>query len=153
NHVVSVPDPQVMVAVACDPLPVEMVMRSYMTGVTSTSIWTHYQKGVRKFCGHVLPEGLKKNQPLPKPILRPSTKAEKGDDDVSVSREEILAMGRIDAKTFDTAADMAERLFAFGQKQARSRGMILVDTKYEFGRTPDGKIVIIDEIHTPDSSR
>jgi phosphoribosylaminoimidazole-succinocarboxamide synthase len=153
NHVIDVPDPQVMVATACQPLPVEMVMRSYLTGVTSTSVWHHYSKGVRTFCGHDLPDGMKKNQPLPKPILTPSTKAEKGGHDVSASREEILAMGQLDARSFDEAAEMAARLFAFGQKWAKERGLILVDTKYEFGRTPEGKIVVIDEIHTPDSSR
>jgi phosphoribosylaminoimidazole-succinocarboxamide synthase len=91
NHVLAVPDPNVTIAIACAPLPVEFVMRSYLTGVTSTSIWTHYQKGARVFCGHRLPDGMKKNQPLPHPILTPSTKAEKGGHDVSASREEILA--------------------------------------------------------------
>jgi phosphoribosylaminoimidazole-succinocarboxamide synthase len=153
NHVLDVPDPQVMVARACTPLPVELVMRSYLTGVTSTSIWRHYEKGSRKFCGHALPDGMKKNQKLPKPLLTPSTKAEKGGHDVSASREEILAMGRIDARTFDEAAEMARNLFAFGQARAAERGLILVDTKYEFGRARDGKILVIDEIHTPDSSR
>jgi phosphoribosylaminoimidazole-succinocarboxamide synthase len=153
NHLIAVPDPQVMVAVACTPLPVEMVMRAYLTGVTSTSVWHHYQKGVRRFCGHDLPDGMKKNQPLPRPILTPSTKAEKGGHDVSASREEILALGQLDAATFDEAADMAARLFAFGRERALARGLILVDTKYEFGRAPDGRVVVIDEIHTPDSSR
>lgn len=153
NHVISVPDPNVLEARECTPLPVEMVMRSYVTGVTSTSIWTHYQKGERVFCGHRLPDGLRKNQRLPAPILTPSTKAEKGDHDVSASREEILAMGRISAKDFDAAAEMASALFAHGQKWCAERGLILVDTKYEFGKDKDGNIVVIDEIHTPDSSR
>ena len=153
NHVIDVPDPNVMVAVECEPLPVEMVMRAYITGVTSTSIWTHYSRGERVFCGHTLPDGLKKHQRLEAPILTPSTKAEKGDHDVSASREEILAMNRISPRDFDAAADMAKALFAFGQKACADRGLILVDTKYEFGKTPDGKIVVIDEIHTPDSSR
>lgn len=153
NHVLSVPDPNVLIARECEPLPVEMIMRSYVTGVTSTSIWTHYQKGARVFCGHTLPDGLRKNQRLPTPILTPSTKAEKGDHDVSASREEILAMGRMSAADFDTAAAMAEALFARGQAWCADRGLILVDTKYEFGKDKDGNIVVIDEIHTPDSSR
>src|SRR4029077_11919585 len=101
NHVINVPDPSVMVARECKLLPVEFVMRSYITGVTSTSIWTHYAKGVRNFCGHDFPDGLKKNQKLPKALLTPSTKAEQGDHDKSVSREEILAMGALSADDFD----------------------------------------------------
>jgi phosphoribosylaminoimidazole-succinocarboxamide synthase len=153
NHMLSMPDPTALEAVECTPLPVEMIVRAYITGVTSTSIWTHYAKGARVFCGHTLPEGLKKNQKLPEPILTPSTKAAKGDHDVSASREEILAMGHISAADFDAAADIAMRLFAFGSKLCKERGLILVDTKYELGKTKDGRIVVIDEIHTPDSSR
>lgn len=153
NHMVAIPDPNVMEVIECVPLPVEMIMRAYITGVTSTSIWTHYNNGEREFCGHRLPEGLKKHQKLEKPILTPSTKADKGDHDVSASREEILAMGRMSAEDFDEAARMAKELFAFGQKICAERGLILVDTKYEFGITKDGKIIVIDEIHTPDSSR
>jgi phosphoribosylaminoimidazole-succinocarboxamide synthase len=153
NHVLDIPDPQVMVGVECQLLPVEFVMRDYLTGVTSTSIWSHYQGGARQFCGHELPDGMRKNQRLEKAILTPSTKAEKGDHDRSVSREEILAMGVLKAAEFDEAAEMCARLFAFGQQQAAKRGLILVDTKYEVGRRPDGKLCFIDEIHTPDSSR
>src|SRR5690606_11727968 len=139
--------------VECEPLPVEMIVRAYITGVTSTSIWTHYKNGARVFCGHELPEGLVKDQKLPKPILTPSTKAENRDHDVSASREEILAMGRMSARDFDEAAEYAMALFEYGQKLCAERGLILVDTKYEFGKTKDGKIVVIDEIHTADSSR
>ncbi len=153
NHIISVPDPSVTVARECKLLPVELIMRSYMTGVTSTSIWTHYQKGDRVFCGHKLPDGMRKNQRLDKPILTPSTKAEKGDHDRSVSREEVLQMGLLTAEDFDQAADMCARVFAFGQAEALRRGLILVDTKYEIGRRPDGTLCFIDEIHTPDSSR
>jgi phosphoribosylaminoimidazole-succinocarboxamide synthase len=153
NHVLSVPDPNALEAVECTPLPVEMVVRAYVTGVTSTSIWTHYAAGKREFCGNRLPDGLKKNQKLEAPILTPSTKAEKGDHDVSASRAEILAMGRLAPADFDHAADAALRLFDFGAKLCREHGLILVDTKYEFGRTPQGEIVVIDEVHTPDSSR
>lgn len=153
NHVISVPDPNVLEARECTPLPVEMVVRAYITGVTSTSIWTHYARGERVFCGHRLPDGLSKNDRLPSPILTPSTKAPKGGHDVSASREEILAMGHIDARDFDRAAELAMTLFTFGQTRCAERGLILVDTKYEFGKTKDGEIVVIDEIHTPDSSR
>jgi phosphoribosylaminoimidazole-succinocarboxamide synthase len=128
-------------------------MRAYITGVTSTSIWTHYQKGARVFCGHELPDGMKKNQRLPHALLTPSTKAEKGEHDRSVSRAEVLELGLLSAADFDRAADMCARLFAFGQGEALRRGLILVDTKYEIGRRPDGALCFIDEIHTPDSSR
>ena len=153
NHVLSVPDPNVTIGVDCKPLEVELVVRSYLTGVTSTSIWTHYQKGARVFCGHPLPDGLAKNDPLPRPILTPSTKAEKGGHDVSVSREELLAMGKVSAEHFDRAAELALALFQRGQELCAERGLILVDTKYEMGIDPSGRIVVIDEMHTPDSSR
>jgi phosphoribosylaminoimidazole-succinocarboxamide synthase len=153
NHLLEVPDPVVSVAVECKLLPVEFVMRSYLTGVTSTSIWRHYEGGARTFCGHKLPDGMRKNQRLAAPLLTPSTKAEKGAHDESVSREEILARGILPARDFDEAAVMCERLFAFGQSEAAKRGLILVDTKYEVGRRPDGTLCFIDEIHTPDSSR
>ncbi len=153
NHMLDTPDPQVMEVVECAQMPVEMVVRAYLTGSTSTSIWTHYTNGTRVFCGNPLPDGMKKHQKLEKPILTPSTKAEKGEHDVSVSREEILAMGRISAEDFDTMAQMSMTLFEIGQRHCLEQGLILVDTKYEFGRTPDGRIVVIDEVHTPDSSR
>jgi phosphoribosylaminoimidazole-succinocarboxamide synthase len=153
NHVVKVPDPCALVAKECTPLPVEMVMRAYLTGTTSTSIWVHYEKGAREFCGHALPEGMKKHERLRTPILTPSTKAALGDHDVSASRERILELTGMPAHEFDAAAKMAQDLFAFGQELCAKRGIILVDTKYEFGKTPDGEIVVIDEIHTPDSSR
>lgn len=153
NHVLGVPDPNVLECVECTPVLVEMVVRAYATGTTSTSLWTHYEKGVRDFCGNKLPDGLKKHQKLPEPILTPTTKAPKGEHDVSGSREEILATGHVTAKDFDEAAVLAMKLFAAGQRITAARGLILVDTKYEFGRTRDGKMVVIDEIHTPDSSR
>jgi phosphoribosylaminoimidazole-succinocarboxamide synthase len=153
NHVINVPDPTVTVARECETLPVEFVMRAFLTGVTSTSIWTHYSKGGRTFCGHDLPEGMKKNQRLPKAILTPSTKAEKGFHDESVSRAQILELGALSETDFDAAAEMCARVFAFGQQEALRRGLILVDTKYEIGRRPDGTLCFIDEVHTPDSSR
>jgi phosphoribosylaminoimidazole-succinocarboxamide synthase len=153
NHMISRPDPNVLEAVECEPLPVEMVVRAYITGVTSTSIWTHYQRGERVFCGHRLPDGLRKNERLPAPILTPSTKAEKGGHDVSASREEILAASGIAARDFDAVAGMALALFEHGVAWCASQGLILVDTKYEFGKDRSGRLVVIDEIHTPDSSR
>ena len=153
SHFVRTPDPNVLECIECTPLPVEMVMRAYITGATSTSMWTHYEAGERVFCGHKLPEGLKKNQRLERPLLTPATKAPKGEHDVSASREEILAKGGISASDFDAAAAIVTKLFAAGQKICAERGLILVDTKYELGKTPSGEIVVIDEIHTPDSSR
>ncbi len=153
NHMRRVPDPNVMVARECTPLPVELVMRAYLTGVTSTSIWKAYENGARTFCGHALPDGMRKNEPLPQAILTPSTKAAKGDHDVSVSKDELLAMGRISPAHFETAATIAEALFAAGRAHAAKQGLILADTKYEMGLDASGAIVVIDEIHTPDSSR
>jgi phosphoribosylaminoimidazole-succinocarboxamide synthase len=153
NHMLRVPDPNVMIARECEPLPVELVMRAYLTGVTSTSIWKAYEQGARTFCGHALPDGMRKNEPLPQPILTPSTKAAKGDHDVSVSKAELLAMGRITPAHFEMAATIAESLFAAGQAHAAKQGLILADTKYEMGLDSSGAIVVIDEIHTPDSSR
>jgi phosphoribosylaminoimidazole-succinocarboxamide synthase len=153
NHLVSVPDPNVLECIECEPVMCEFVMRAYLTGSTSTSIWTHYSQGVRKFCGHPLPDGLSKNEKLPQTLLTPATKAPKGQHDVSGSREEIIATGKITAEDFDRAAALAHKLFAAGQQICAERGLILVDTKYEFGKTKNGEIIVIDEIHTPDSSR
>lgn len=153
NHMLRVPDPNVMIAKECEPLPVELVMRAYLTGVTSTSIWYAYDRGERVFAGHPLPDGMRKNQPLAKPILTPSTKAAKGDHDVTVSKDQLLAMGRITPEMFERAAALAEKLFAAGQAHAAKQGLILADTKYEMGIAPDGTLTLIDEIHTPDSSR
>jgi phosphoribosylaminoimidazole-succinocarboxamide synthase len=153
NHVIDVPDPNVTRAVECRPLPVEMVVRAYLTGVTTTSIWKHYQAGARRFAGHALPDGMRKNQPLPLPLVTPSTKAEQGAHDETVSRADLIERGLVDGQTFDELEAMCLRMFAFGQERARARGLILADTKYELGRAPDGRILFIDEIHTPDSSR
>lgn len=153
NHVQEYPDPNVMVGVMCKPLPVEMVVRGYITGVTSTSAWYNYEKGVRNFCGNLLPEGLRKNEKFEKPILTPSTKAEHGAHDESVSPEQILAAGQLTQAQWDTIADASLKLYQRGVEICAKQGIILVDTKYEFGVTPGGEIVLIDEIHTPDSSR
>jgi len=153
NHVIEYPDPNVVIGKQCKPLPIEMVVRGYITGVTTTSAWYNYEKGVRDFCGNILPEGLKKNQKFDKPILTPSTKAEHGDHDESVSREEILKRTDLTPEQYDKIADASLKLYQRGVEIAAKQGIILVDTKYEFGVTPDGEIVLIDEIHTPDSSR
>jgi phosphoribosylaminoimidazole-succinocarboxamide synthase len=157
NHLLEVPDPNVMVVRECEPLPVEFVMRGYLTGSTSTSIWRAYETGARTYCGHRLADGMRKNQPLPHPILTPTTKAPKGEHDVPVSRDELLAMGRITPALFDRAAELAAAVFAAGQRFAASRGLLLADTKYEIGidhsRPAGDELVLIDEIHTPDSSR
>jgi phosphoribosylaminoimidazole-succinocarboxamide synthase len=137
----------------CTALPVEMVVRAYITGSTTTSAWYNYKQGVRNFCGNVLPEGLKKNQKLDAPILTPSTKAVKGDHDESVSKEEILKRGLVTEEQFDEMAQMSFALFKHGQEVCARQGIILVDTKYEFGVDDSGQIMVIDEIHTPDSSR
>jgi phosphoribosylaminoimidazole-succinocarboxamide synthase len=153
NHVIDVPDPVVTRAVECQPLPVEMVVRGYLTGVTKTSIWRNYEAGLRSFGGATLPDGMKKNEPLPHALITPTTKAEKGGHDENVTPQQLAERGLVDEETFARLGAMCLKLFAFGQKKAAERGLILVDTKYELGRTPAGDIVFIDEIHTPDSSR
>ncbi|MDP4008031.1 MAG: phosphoribosylaminoimidazolesuccinocarboxamide synthase [Candidatus Peregrinibacteria bacterium] len=153
NHVIEFPDPNAILAKECKPLPIEMVVRAYITGSTTTSAWYNYEKGVRNFCGNELPEGLKKNQKLAHPIITPSTKALQGDHDESVSGEEILRRTDLTAEQFDHLSDISLKLFARGVEIAAKQGVILVDTKYEFGVDPEGNVVLIDEIHTPDSSR
>jgi phosphoribosylaminoimidazole-succinocarboxamide synthase len=153
NHLLEVPDPNVSVVEECRALPVEFVYRAYLTGSTSTSILRAYESGARLYCGHRLPDGLRPHQELPRPLLTPTTKAAHGEHDQPTSREELLAGGVISQEHFDRAAEIAARLFAAGRSWAEQRGLILVDTKYEMGLAPDGEISVIDEIHTPDSSR
>ncbi len=153
NHLIAVPDPCVSVARECRLLPIEFVVRAYLTGVSSTSIWTAYARGERLYCGHRLPEGLHKHEKLPEPLLTPTTKAEKGAHDELCSRPEAIRSGLISEAHYDGAAAIAHALFAEGSRAAAARGLILVDTKYEIGLGPDGTLVVIDEIHTPDSSR
>jgi phosphoribosylaminoimidazole-succinocarboxamide synthase len=153
HHLVSVPDPSVSVVQECQILPVEFVYRGYLTGSSSTSIWTAYESGERTYCGHQLADGMSRHDPLPEPLLTPTTKAEQGAHDELTSREELIANGTLSAERYDEAAGIAERLFARGQAFAAERGLILVDTKYEMGLDENGQIVVIDEIHTPDSSR
>ncbi len=150
NHVLSVPDPNIMVVAECEQLPLEFIVRGYLTGVTSTSVWTAYKNGVRNFCGNSLPDHMTWNQKLDRAILTPTTKHE--EHDRNVSRDEAIREGLIDADTFDAAAQICFKLFAAGQAYAATRGLILVDTKYEIGRL-NGRLVVSDEIHTPDSSR
>jgi len=153
NHLIEVPDPNVSVVRECRPLPVEFVYRGYLTGSTSTSIWTTYERGERTYCGHRLPDGLRRHEQLPEPLLTPTTKAPMGEHDELTSREEILARGTLSEALYDEAARIAGALFAEGQRHAERRGLILVDTKYELGLDDDDRVVVIDEIHTPDSSR
>ncbi|MDJ0851266.1 MAG: phosphoribosylaminoimidazolesuccinocarboxamide synthase [Myxococcota bacterium] len=153
NHLLEVPDPVVSVVQECRPLPVEFVYRGYLTGSSPTSIWTAYESGERTYCGHALPDGMTKHEALPEPLLTPTTKAEKGQHDELISREEAIASGLISEEHYDAAAALGGRLFAEGQRWAESRGLILVDTKYEIGLDDAGELVVIDEIHTPDSSR
>lgn len=148
NHVLSVPDPNVTVARACTPIPIEFVVRGYLAG----HAWREYDKGVRSLCGQELPDGLRESEKLPEPILTPTTKAEEGHDQ-DVTREEAIANTDIDAATYDQLAEWALTLFRRGSEMAAEQGLLLVDTKYEFGRTPEGDLVLIDEVHTPDSSR
>jgi phosphoribosylaminoimidazole-succinocarboxamide synthase len=153
NHLIEVPDPCVSIVRELQPLPVEFVMRGYLTGSTSTSILTAYAQGLRSYCGHRLPDGLRAHEPLPEPLLTPTTKAAKGSHDELTSREQILAGGTLSEASYDAAERLAQALFAEGQRWAARRGLILVDTKYEIAEAPDGSLVVVDEIHTPDSSR
>jgi phosphoribosylaminoimidazole-succinocarboxamide synthase len=151
NHIIAVPDPNVTVAKKCTPVAVEAVVRGYLTGVTGTAIWTRYQNGMREVGGVTLSEGMKKNQKLPQPIFDPTTK--EAEHDRALTPEEMIAEGFITKERFDEIKKVALALFARGQEVAAEHGLILVDTKYEFGIDADGRLTVIDEMHTPDSSR
>ena len=180
NHVLKIPHPNVTIAKKCKPFPIEFVVRyeinffvshstfyhygysriatislastsSYMTGSTSTSIWKNYSNGVRTYCGHALPEGMKKNQKLACNLLTPTTKEE--EHDRPISAEDVVKEGWMTQEDFDVCGKAALEVFSLGQKIAGERGLILVDTKYEFGKDEEGNILLIDEVHTPDSSR
>ena len=153
NHVLSYPDPNVVIGRHLTILPVEIVVRGYLAGTTSTSILTRYRQGQRAMYGHVLPEGLRDNQALAAPIITPTTKAFDGGHDEPLTAQAILAQGLVSAAQWDEVSARALALFARGQQMAAARGLILVDTKYEFGLDASGAIVLADEIHTPDSSR
>ncbi len=147
NWKIATPDPQVTVGLKCEGFRVEMIIRGILTG----SAWRDYQKGCREICGVKLPEGMKENQRFPEPIITPTTKADEGHD-LNISKEEIIAQGIVSAEDYAVMEDYTRKLFARGQEIAAKQGLILVDTKYEFGKR-DGKVYLIDEIHTPDSSR
>lgn len=149
NWLTATPDPNVAVGHLCEPFKVEMVIRGYMSGHAARE----YKAGKRMLCGVVMPEGMKENDKFPKPIITPATKADMGDHDEDISRENILKRGIVSEADYVVLEDYTHKLFNRGTEIAASRGLILVDTKYEFGKTKDGKIVLIDEIHTPDSSR
>ena len=147
NWKLATPDPMVTVGLKCEGFRVEMIIRSILTG----SAWREYQKGCREICGVRLPEGMKENERFPEPIITPTTKADEGHD-LNISKEEIIAQGIVSKEDYEVMEDYTRKLFARGQEIAQRQGLILVDTKYEFGKR-DGKVYLIDEIHTPDSSR
>jgi phosphoribosylaminoimidazole-succinocarboxamide synthase len=155
NHVVAVPDPNLLVARAATTLPVEVVVRAYITGVTSTSLWKPYAAGARTIYGYRLPDGLRKNSALPAPLLTPTTKPPAGSTvhDEPLSCAEVVERGLVEPGQWDRVTETALELFRRGQEVAVAAGLILVDTKYEFGLADDGELLLIDEVHTPDSSR
>ncbi|MBW2937394.1 phosphoribosylaminoimidazolesuccinocarboxamide synthase [Aureisphaera sp. CAU 1614] len=149
NWLLATPDPNVAVGIACEPFKVEMVIRGYLSGHAARE----YKAGKRMICGVPMPDGMKENDQFPTPIITPATKAEKGDHDEDISRENILKRGIVSETDYLQLEDYTRKLFQRGTEIAAERGLILVDTKYEFGKTKEGRIVLIDEIHTPDSSR
>ncbi len=151
NHIVAMPDPNVIVCKKCTVLPIEVVVRGYITGVTGTALWTLYMTGKRDFGDFTLPDGMKKNQKLDHPILTPTTKSD--EHDRPVTNAEIVSEGMVEEGLWKQVCEKALALFARGTEIAASRGLILVDTKYEFGVDEDGVLTLVDEIHTPDSSR
>ena len=153
NHVLEVPDPNLLVARSARPLPVEVVVRGYITGVTSTSLWQQYADGARTIYGHPFPDGLRKNTALPYALVTPTTKAEHGGHDEPVTVAEVVEHGLVAPKLWGQTVEAALQLFARGQEVAARAGLILADTKYEFGLDQHGSLMLIDEMHTPDSSR
>ncbi len=151
NHILSAPDPNVVVVKKCKVIPIEMVVRGYLTGSTATSLWTHYKDGERDFGDFILPDGMRKNQKLEKVVLTPTTKSD--EHDKPLTSKEIISQGLMSAELWKEVSESALKLFKRGQEIAEKRGLILVDTKYEFGLDESGKLMLIDEIHTPDSSR
>ena len=153
SHMISMPDPNALIARNCKPIPVEMIVRGYISGVTKTSIWYSYKRGEREIYGIKFPDGLKKNQKLPHPIITPTTHGGgKGGHDERLTKEQIINRKIVNKKLYEQMEKAALALFNFGSKLCKKRGLILVDTKYEFGLYK-GKLMLIDEIHTPDSSR
>jgi phosphoribosylaminoimidazole-succinocarboxamide synthase len=152
---VAVPDPNVLIAHAATPLPIEVVVRGYITGVTSTSLWKPYSRGARTIYGYDFPDGLEKNTPLPEPLVTPSTKPPSGSGihDEPLTSAEVVDLGYVDAALWDRIRGVALALYDRGRQVAADAGLIFVDTKYEFGLSADGELLLIDEMHTPDSSR
>lgn len=151
NHVISSPDANTIVCKITKPLPIEVIVRGYITGVTDTSLWTVYSKGQRDFGDFRLPDGMVKNQKLSEPVLTPTTKSDLGDE--NINSKQIVEMGLLTKERLDEVNDIAIRIFKCGQELAFQKGLILVDTKYEFGIDDGGNLLLIDEVHTPDSSR
>jgi len=152
NHLLSIPDPNAALVMKVEPLLVEVVVRGYITGVTTTALWYRYSLGERDIYGYHFPDGLKKDQALPEPIITPTTKAASGHDE-RLTLAEVTEKGILDDRTWEHVQAAALAVFKRGQELARRAGLILVDTKYEFGLTPEGQLLLIDEVHTPDSSR
>ena len=153
NHVLEIPDPNVLVARSAHPLPVEVVVRGYITGVTSTSLWQQYADGARTIYGHPFPDGLRKNTALPYALVTPTTKAEHGGHDEPITVAEVVEHGLVEPNMWGQTVEAALQLFRRGQQVAAEAGLILADTKYEFGIDEHGSLLLIDEMHTPDSSR
>lgn len=153
NHIVSLPDPNAAIVRVAEPILVEVIVRGYITGVTSTALWYRYSLGEREIYGYTFPDGLQKNAALPEPIITPTTKGGATGHDERLTCAEVVEKGLLDAKTWDQVQAGALAIFKRGQEIANKAGMILVDTKYEFGIASDGSVVLIDEVHTPDSSR
>ena len=153
NHAISTPDPNVLIAREAKPLQVEVIVRGYITGVTSTSLWKRYEDGARVIYGYRLPDGLQKNSRLPEPIITPTTKAAAGHHDEALTCAEVTERGLVNGALWEQIQDVAVKLFLRGQEVAQQAGLLLADTKYEFGVDADGNLMLIDEIHTPDSSR
>ena len=153
NHTISVPDPNALVAQEAEPFTVEVIVRGYISGVTTTALWYRYSLGEREIYGYRFPEGLKKNQTLREPIITPTTKGGPSGHDERLTCAEVVAHGHLDQATWEQVMAAALAIFQRGQQVAEKAGLILVDTKYEFGRLPNGEVALIDEVHTPDSSR
>ena len=153
NHILSLPDANAAVVTEVEPFSVEVIVRGYITGVTKTALWYRYSLGERQIYGYTFPEGLEKNQALPTPIITPTTKGGPTGHDERLTCAEVVSQGHLDAATWDQVMQAALAIFNRGQEVAARAGLILVDTKYEFGRAPDGSVMLIDEVHTPDSSR
>jgi phosphoribosylaminoimidazole-succinocarboxamide synthase len=153
NHKISVPDPNALVAWEAVPLPVEVVVRGFITGVTSTALWYRYSLGERNIYGHQFPDGLRKNDRLPAPIITPTTKGGPTGHDERLTSSEVVALGLLSADVWEIVQNAALTVFGRGQALAEKAGLVLVDTKYEFGLLPSGQVTLIDEVHTPDSSR